>query len=131
MGRTASLLLVAVFIAGCSSKPKIVVGSKNFTEQVLLGEILAQQIERRTGIRVERKLNLGGTLLAHGALKSGAIDLYPEYTGTALTAVLDRPIAKDPKTVLTEVRDGYRPWRLAWLNPLGFEIGRASCRERV
>ena len=121
MGRTASLLLVAVLVAGCSSKPKIVVGSKNFTEQVLLGDILAQQIERRTGIRVERKLNLGGTLLAHGALKGGSIDLYPEYTGTALTAVLDRPIAKDPKTVLNEVRQGYRQWQLAWLDPLGFD----------
>lgn len=121
MGRTASLILVAILAAGCSSKLKIVVGSKNFTEQVLLGELLAQQIERRTGIRVERKLNLGGTLLAHGALKGGSIDLYPEYTGTALTAVLNQPIAKDAKTVLAQVRDGYRPWQLAWLDPLGFD----------
>ncbi len=64
------------------------VGSKNFTEQVLLGEILAQQIERRLGVPVERKLDLGGTLLAHEALVRGDIDLYPEYTGTALAAVL-------------------------------------------
>jgi osmoprotectant transport system substrate-binding protein len=120
MDRTASLLLVVVLAAGCSSKPRIIVGSKNFTEQVLLGEILAQQIERRLGIGVDRKLNLGGTLLAHEALKSGGLDLYPEYTGTALTAVLKQPVAKDSKTVLAQVRDGYRPWRLVWLDPLGF-----------
>ena len=119
MGRTAYLLLV-IALAGCSSKPHIVVGSKNFTEQVLLAEIIAQQIERRTGIPVERQVDLGGTLLAHEALKSGSIDLYPEYTGTALTAVLKRPISKDPATVLAEVRQGYAQWHLSWLSPLGF-----------
>jgi glycine betaine/choline ABC-type transport system substrate-binding protein len=97
------------------------VGSKNFTEQVLLGEILAQQIERRTGIPVERKLNLGGTLLAHEGLKSGGIDLYPEYTGTALTAVLKRPVLRDSGQVLEAVRHGYREWKLSWLDPLGFD----------
>ena len=94
MGRTPVLLLIALLAmgcallaTGCASKPHIVVGSKNFTEQVVLGEIIAQQIERRLGIEVERKLDLGGTLLAHEALRGGSIDLYPEYTGTALTAV--------------------------------------------
>src|SRR5207253_5885504 len=91
------------------------------TEQILLGEILAQQIERRLGVPVERKLNLGGTLLAHQALVSGAIDLYPEYTGTALTAVLKQPVATDPAGVLVTVRSAYaRQWRLEWLEPLGF-----------
>jgi glycine betaine/choline ABC-type transport system substrate-binding protein len=97
------------------------VGSKNFTEQVLLGEIAAQQIERRLGIAVQRKLNLGGTLLAHEALKAGAIDLYPEYTGTALTAVLRQPPAKDAEAVMARVREGYSPWGLRWLDPLGFD----------
>jgi glycine betaine/choline ABC-type transport system substrate-binding protein len=96
------------------------VGSKNFTEQVLLGEIVAQQIERKAGIAVERKLNLGGTLLAHQALKQAGIDLYPEYTGTALTAVLKQPVDRDPGVVLRRVRDGYRPLGLVWLAPLGF-----------
>jgi glycine betaine/choline ABC-type transport system substrate-binding protein len=112
--------LTLLMFAGCSRKPAaLVVGSKNFTEQVLLGEILAQHIERRLGLAVERKLNLGGTLLAHQALTSGAIDLYPEYTGTALTAVLKRQPIKD--SVLAQVRDAYqRQWHLTWLRPLGF-----------
>jgi glycine betaine/choline ABC-type transport system substrate-binding protein len=113
--------LIALLLAGCSRPPHIVVGSKNFTEQILLGEILAQQIERRLGVTVERKLNLGGTLLAHEAMVSGAIDLYPEYTGTALTAVLKQPVSRDPAAVLATVRQEYaRQWRLEWLEPLGF-----------
>jgi glycine betaine/choline ABC-type transport system substrate-binding protein len=99
----------------------MVVGSKNFTEQVLLGEILAQQIEQRLRLPVERKLNLGGTLLAHEALRAGSIDLYPEYTGTALTAVLSQPALNDPKVVLDRVRQGYGQWDLQWLDPLGFD----------
>lgn len=108
-------------MCGCSSKPRIVVGSKNFTEQVILGEIVAQQIERRMGLPVERKLNLGGTLLAHEALKGGSIDLYPEYTGTALTAVLQQRVLPDARAVLAKVRDGYRPLSLTWMDPLGFD----------
>ncbi len=110
-------------LAGCSSNGapgQIVVGSKNFSEQVLLGEILAQQIERRLGVKVTRKLSLGGTLLAQGALNSGSIDLYPEYTGTALTAILKQKPFADPGAVIGAVRAGYRPWKLRWLSPLGF-----------
>jgi glycine betaine/choline ABC-type transport system substrate-binding protein len=107
--------------AACGPKPVIVVGSKNFTEQALLGEIVAQHLERRLHVPVGRKFNLGGTLLAQGALTSGAIDLYPEYSGTALTAVLKRPPRNDPAAVLEEVRAEYeRQWRLRWLAPLGF-----------
>ena len=114
-------ILSAALAAGCSRPPHIVVGSKNFTEQLVLGEILAQQIERRLGIPVERKLNLGGTLLAHEALVAGSIDLYPEYTGTALTAILKQPPSPDRAAVLAAVRAAYgRRWRLAWLAPLGF-----------
>lgn len=120
MVRAAILVLLLAAGPGCSPKPHITVGTKNFTEQVVLGEIIAQQIERRTGIRVDRKFNLGGTLLAHESLRSGAIDLYPEYTGTALTAILKRPVLSDPKTVLDRVREGYRQWELVWLDPLGF-----------
>jgi glycine betaine/choline ABC-type transport system substrate-binding protein len=96
------------------------VGSKNFTEQVVLGEIIAQQVER-SGMTVERKLNLGGTLLAHEALRSGGIDLYPEYTGTALTAVLKQAPVQDAKSVMARVREGYRPLGLVWLDTLGFD----------
>ena len=99
----------------------LVVGSKNFTEQVLLAEILAQHIERRLHIPVARKFNLGGTLLAHTAITSGAIDLYPEYSGTALTAVLKLPPSKDPAAVMAQVRSAYQQqWHLDWLRPLGF-----------
>ena len=107
--------------AGCSRPPHITVASKNFTEQVVLGEILAQQIERRLNVAVNRRLNLGGTLLTHEALVKGDVDLYPEYTGTALTAILKRPPAYDPAAVLATVSEAYRrQWHLEWLKPLGF-----------
>ena len=110
-----------LLLAGCSGRTAIVVGSKNFTEQVVLGEILAQQIERRLGVTVDRRLNLGGTLLAHEALVKGSIDLYPEYTGTALTAILKQAPASEPAAALEAVRAAYRSrWRLEWLAPLGF-----------
>ena len=73
----------------------IVVGSKNFTEQVILGELLAQTIERDTGLPVERRLNLGGTLICDRALAAGDIDVYVEYTGTALTAIFHQPVSTD------------------------------------
>src|ERR1039457_6575975 len=81
---------------GCSRARPLTVGSKNFTEQIVLGEIVAQQLERRLGGKVDRKLDLGGTLLAQQALRNGDIDLYPEYTGTALTAVLKLSPSSDP-----------------------------------
>ncbi len=113
--------LSALLLAGCNSRAPVVVGSKNFTEQIILGEILAQQIERRLGFPVERRLALAGTLLAQEALVHGSIDLYPEYTGTALTAVLKRPPSTDSAAVLTQVREAYRSrWKLAWLEPFGF-----------
>jgi glycine betaine/choline ABC-type transport system substrate-binding protein len=120
MGRAALLGLIALLVACSSSKPTVVVASKNFTEQVILGEIIAAQIERRLHVDVDRKLNLGGTLLAHEALISGSIDLYPEYTGTALTEVLRRPIEKDASVVLDQVRQGYRALHVTWLEPFGF-----------
>ena len=125
MDRTKTCALVAVclapLVAACGRRPAIVVGSKNFTEQVLLGEILAQQIERRLQVPIERKLNLGGTLLAHEALVKGSIDLYPEYTGTALTAILKQPPDSDAARVRAAVGDAYQSrWRLEWLPPLGF-----------
>jgi glycine betaine/choline ABC-type transport system substrate-binding protein len=120
MGRTPILILIGLLAAGCTSKPRIVVGSKNFTEQVLLGEIVARHIERRLGVEVDRKLDLGGTLLAHQALRGGSIDLYPEYTGTALTAVLRQPAVGDAKTAFERVRQGYLPWGIEWLPPFGF-----------
>lgn len=120
-GFGGAALCVMVTLTGCARGPAIVVGSKNFTEQVLLGEVLAQQIERSMQVRVDRRLNLGGTLLAHEALVKGSIDIYPEYTGTALTAVLKRPANSERGAVLEAVRSDYQKrWKLTWLPPLGF-----------
>jgi len=109
-------------LAGCGGRPRLLtIGSKNFTEQIVLGEIVAQQLERRLGQKVDRRLDLGGTLLAQQALQNGQIDVYPEYTGTALIAVLKLPPASDPGAVLARVRGEYRKrWNLEWLDPLGF-----------
>jgi len=74
------LLVIGALLCGCSRSLAIRVGSKNFTEQLILGEIAAQHLERRLGVAVDRRLNLGGTLLAHQALASGQIDVLPEYT---------------------------------------------------
>lgn len=110
-----------LLLAGCSSKHRIAVGSKNFTEQVILGEIIAQHLESRLHQPVDRKLNLGGTLLAHQALLSGDIDMYPEYTGTAFTNILKRSGVTDPAVVLDRVRTEYATGlRLDVLDPLGF-----------
>jgi osmoprotectant transport system substrate-binding protein len=109
-----------LLLAGCGRSNRLVVGSKNFTEQLILGEIVAQHVENRLGHKVERRLNLGGTLLAHTALLRGEIDLYPEYTGTALTAILKLPPDPDAAAVLKRVRDSYHEWGIEWLDPLGF-----------
>lgn len=97
------------------------VGSKNFTEQIVLGEIIAQQIENRLHLPVDRKLDLGGMLLAHQALLAKEIDLYPEYTGTAFANVLKSSGVTDPAIVLERVRAEYARLGLEWLDPLGFE----------
>jgi osmoprotectant transport system substrate-binding protein len=127
MGRTKIIagLTLWMAVAACScgtAKPTIRVGSKNFTEQVVLGEIIAQHLEHRLQQKVERKLNLGGTLLAHGALLNHEIDLYPEYTGTALTAILKDAPDSDPSRVLSHVRSAYADrFHLDWLDPLGID----------
>jgi osmoprotectant transport system substrate-binding protein len=120
MGR-ALIIGLALFAAACSREARVRVGSKNFTEQLVLGEIVAQHLENRLHGHVSRKLDLGGTLLAQQAMVSGEIDVYPEYTGTALTGILKQEPLKDPAAVLESVRRGYRQWHLEWLNPLGFE----------
>ena len=126
MGRTHIIACVivglwAAGIAGCTKERPITVGSKNFTEQVVLGEIVAQHLERRLGRPVDRKLNLGGTMLAHQALVQGDIDLYPEYIGTALTAILKLPPAAERSVAIDLVRAEYQTrFGLEWMDPLGF-----------
>jgi osmoprotectant transport system permease protein len=117
----AAVVLVAVSLprgSATASRP-VVVGSKNFTEQVLLGEILARVLESR-GLAVDRRLNLGGTALCHDAVRSGRLDVYVEYTGTALVDVLKRGGESDPGAVLRSVRAGYAPLGLEVGEPLGF-----------
>ena len=114
-------LVVWASAARGSRDDVIRVGSKNFTEQIILGEILAQQIERSSGLKVERRLNLGGTFICDRALRSGDIDVYVEYTGTADTAVFKHPVETDPARVLERVRQGYAAGGLTLLPPLGFE----------
>jgi osmoprotectant transport system substrate-binding protein len=98
-----------------------VVASKNFVEQDILGELVAQELEAR-GIPVERRLHLGGTFVCHNALVAGEADVYVEYTGTAYTAILERPPISDPDSVLLAVESEYAErWDLAWAPPLGFE----------
>ena len=115
-----SILLIFGF--GCSDRSDtIVIASKHFTESILLAELAAQHIENTTNITVERRLNLGGTFLCHEALLAGAIDLYPEYSGTALTAILKLPVGQDPEAVREIVARAYRDqFELEWLRPFGF-----------
>jgi osmoprotectant transport system substrate-binding protein len=112
--------LIALAVAGCKSGDSIVVGSKNFSEQVTLGEIIAQSIER-TGLRVTRRLNLGGTFVCDRAIRAGEIDVYVEYTGTAHSAILKLPPVNDREKVLEEVSRHYAEAGLDLLLPLGFE----------
>ena len=100
----------------------IVVGSKNFMENRLLAEIFAQLIEAKTSLNVQRRLGLAGTQVCFEALRTGAIDLYPEYTGTGLVSILEHPPTGDPRTALNTVRTEFlKRWDLWWLNPLGFQ----------
>ena len=118
------LAIALSLLGGCSQKrpEKIVVGSKFFTEQVVLAELLAQHIEARTGIPVERKTNLGGTLLVQKAMLAGGLDLYVEYTGTALTAVLNETPQGDSHSVYERVKKEYgERFGLEVTEPLGFE----------
>jgi osmoprotectant transport system substrate-binding protein len=117
-------LSLVYFLSACHQPPqsKIIIGSKFFTEQVVLAELLAQHIESKTGIPVERKTNLGGTLLVHKALEAGQLDLYVEYTGTALTAVLNESPKGDSNTVYQRVKQLYSDrFHFEVTEPLGFE----------
>jgi osmoprotectant transport system permease protein len=119
----ATVVLLALPLAALAGRSSgaIVVGSKNFTEQVILGELLAQTIERDTGLTVRRRLNLGGTLICDQALMTGDLDVYVEYTGTALTAVFHRPVTTDARAAYEEVRDHYSRSGRTVLPPLGFD----------
>ena len=108
----AYLALAATVLLTSCSPPRPdhpIIGAKNFTEQVVLGELLAQEIEAKSNLKVERRFYLAGSYICHQALVSGRIDAYVEYTGTALTAILKQPVDRDPQAVLNTVRHSTRP----------------------
>ncbi len=105
-----------------SGNRDIIIASKDFTEQDILGELIAQQIEATTTLKVERKPRLGGSFICHEALIKGAIDGYIEYTGTAFTTILKQPVINDPKQVYQRLKQGYaEKFNLEVMEPLGFE----------
>jgi glycine betaine/choline ABC-type transport system substrate-binding protein len=115
------IILAAVSGCGRGRHQRIVVGTKNFTEQLILGELIAQQIEATTHLQVERRFYLAGTFICQQAILGGRIDVYPEYTGTALTAVLKEAPSGDAQDVFRRVKDGYaRRFGLEVTPSLGF-----------
>ena len=114
---------VALLLSSCSPShsDRIVIGSKNFTESFLLGEIMAQMIESHTHLKVDRRFYLAGTYICQQAILAGRIDLYPEYTGTALTAILKQKVSGDKEDVYQSVKGEYqRRFDLTLGPPLGF-----------
>jgi osmoprotectant transport system substrate-binding protein len=118
--RAATAVVAALVLAACGRDARFVVGAKNFTEQRVLGELVAQTAEA-AGVAVTRRFDLGGTFVCDAALRSGEIDAYVEYTGTALTAVMKEPPDTDPRRVFERVAAVYRLAGLEWLPPLGFD----------
>jgi osmoprotectant transport system permease protein len=120
-----SILLVAAIgfkaYSSVKAEDKIVIGSKNFSEQLILGNMLADLVEDQTDLQVERKLNLGGSQVAFGALKSGDIDMYVEYTGTGLVNILNQPPESNPDKVYNYVEKEFKQkYGINLLKPLGF-----------
>jgi len=122
----AVVILMGVFCSASfeeatgQDKPVIVVGSKGFTEQLLLGNMIPLMMENN-GFKVDRKIGLGGTVICHEALVRGDINVYVEYTGTGLTAILKKPVVKDPEEVYQIVKKDYEEkFKVTWLKPWGF-----------
>jgi osmoprotectant transport system substrate-binding protein len=117
------LLIVAFLLSSCapSHSNRVVIGSKNFTESLMLGELLAQLIESRTHLKVERRFYLAGTYICQQAMLAGRIDLYPEYTGTALTAILKQKVSGDKEQVYRQVKREYESrFKFTLSPPFGF-----------
>ena len=116
--------LSATALVGCGARhDRLTVGSKNFTEQLILGELLSQLLERGLQAQVDRRFYLAGSYICHQALLAGRIDMYVEYTGTALAAILkEQPNSSDSGAVLQHVRDEYkRRFNLVVMPSLGFD----------
>jgi osmoprotectant transport system substrate-binding protein len=130
----ALFIAQAVLLAACGGANKsktVVVASKDFTEQFILGEMYVRLLEHN-GFTVEKKLNLGGTPVAQEAITTGQIDIYPEYTGTGLLTVLKLPVSSDPQAVFQTVADAYRDqWNLVWLEPAPMNNTQALAMTRA
>jgi len=118
-------LVTSIPLTACDHRQRLVVGCKNFTEQIILGELIVQQIENKTHMPVERRFYLGGTYIAHQSILAGRIHIYPEYTGTALTAILkEKPAAglnSDRERVFDRVKSEYESrFHLTLAPPFGF-----------
>jgi glycine betaine/choline ABC-type transport system substrate-binding protein len=121
MGLLTSILCAVLLSCSPPHPDRIVIGTKNFTEQLILGEILAQQIENKTHLKVERRFYLAGTYICHQAILAGRIDIYPEYTGTALTAILKQTPKGAQQDVFNRVKADYaQRFNLRIGQPLGF-----------
>ena len=145
LGMPLLIIAMGVYTAVGSRSPAanharktIRIGSKNFTEQIILGELMTQMIGAHTDLAVDRRFNLGGTMICHEALAAGAIDLYAEYTGTGLVTVLKRPVESDANSVFNMVRTEYKKqFNLEWLEPFGFNntyaltVRKSDARDKV
>lgn len=117
-------IVVCALLTSCSPPRSNhpIIGAKNFTEQVILGELLAQEIEAKSDLKVERRFYLAGSYICQQALAAGRIDGYVEYSGTALTAILKQPVDRDPESVLHTIRQLYASrFGITVAEPLGFE----------
>ncbi len=122
-GLLCMLLAGTLMVSACGrvAEDTVTVASKDFTEQFIIAEIMAQLIEARTALTVRRRMNLGGTMICHSAMLRDDIDLYAEYTGTALTSILGRDVIADPNGVYEKVKEAYRQeYDAVWLEPFGF-----------
>lgn len=119
---TLVLALAAIlFFTSCAKDDTITIGSKDFGENIVIAEMLSQLIEAHTPLKVNRKLNLGGTFVNFNAIKNGQIDIYPEYTGTGLTAHLKMDVVNDPEQSYSIVSEEFlKQWDIVWLEPFGF-----------
>ncbi len=127
-----AVTLASIALTGCGSKDTVVIGSKDFSENIIIGEMLAQLVENKTDLQVNRKLNMGGTFINFEALKKGDIDIYTEYTGTGLTAQLKMDVMSDPDETYRVVSEEFdKQFDIKWLKPLGFNNTYAAAVSRA
>ena len=113
-------MALTLFLSGCGGRAGVTIGSKNFTESILVSEILAQLIENRTELEVKRNQNMAGTFVCFEAIRNGEIDIYPEYTGTALTALLEMPVITDKDEAYDAVQKEFNErFGITWMKPFG------------